>query len=324
MSDRSTDLPRALSIVVPTHNTVALTRRCLETVFAAVDQRCEVIVVDDGSSDGSAAALREQFPSVVLLRNDAAQGFSRAASRGVTAARAPLIWLLNSDTEVAAGCIDILLSAFAANPTLGIAGAQLHHADGSPQWSGGRAPGLLWLFVLTSGVAKALRGLRPYSALRPVHRAETVAVDWVTGAAMAMRRSLWDALGPFDGDFVCYGQDLDLCLRAGRAGWRIELLAGLRVLHHHGATIMRESSASRENHRLLWLDLLRWAHKQHGPAWASRARLAMLAGAHLRISARWICSVLPPRRADATWRKETTALREAARAIRQWSATAGA
>jgi GT2 family glycosyltransferase len=100
---------------------------------------------------------------------------------------------------------------------------------------------------------------------------------------MAFRRAVWEAAGPLDEGFQFYAQDLDFCLRARRAGWRIEVRPEVRVLHHHGATIGRAAGARGHQHpELLWSDLLRWARKHRGPGWASRAEIALRTGDRLR------------------------------------------
>lgn len=308
---------RALSIVVPTHNTAALTLRCVETIHDDPDaSRCEIIVVDDGSQDGTATLLAERFPQVRILRNDDALGFSGAANRGLAAAGAPLLWLLNSDTEVSPGTIAAILAAFGQPLAPDILGPGLRYADGTPQWSGGAEPSMLWLFVLTSGVAGPLRRLPFYRALRPLTPQGPTAIDWVTGAAMAMRRSTWQTAGPFDTGYGFYAQDLEFCRRAAAAGARIELRPDICVLHHHGASISKACERSHQNYPLLWGDLLRWAQRHRGAAWARRARHAMMAGAWLRLAARSITFRWPGATRSPAWCAETAALRDGLAALK--------
>jgi N-acetylglucosaminyl-diphospho-decaprenol L-rhamnosyltransferase len=274
-----------LSIVVPTHNTRELTLRCLDSLAAAPVPGMEVVLVDDASADGTAAAAEEGHPGTIVLRNEAALGFTRSANLGLARARGEILLLLNSDTEVEPGGLQRLVEIFAMEPKLGIAGALLHYPDGSPQWSGGREPTLAWFFALASGLPKLLERLPFYRRAKPLDPDRPLAVDWVTGAAMAFRREVWETVGPLDEGFRFYAQDLDFCLRAKRAGWRTEIRPELRVLHHHGATISRAAGAHGHQHpELLWSDLLRWARKHRGPSWAGRARFVLRVGAALRIA----------------------------------------
>ena len=264
----------------------------------------EILLVDDGSRDGTADAVASLFPTVRILRNETAQGFTRSANRGLQAAGGEILLLLNSDTEVEG--IDALLARFSEQPKLGIIGAALHYPDGSPQWSGGNEPSLLWLFGLASGIPPLLAKLPLYRRAKPLAQRASA---WVTGAALAIRREAWLQVGPLDEQFRLYAQDLDLCVRVRQAGWGIEILPEFRVLHHHGATIgAQESALGRQNLELLWTDLLRWARKNKGEKWAAQARRALLWGVRLRLAGR---RFLPARS-----REEDQLLRKALRTFR--------
>jgi GT2 family glycosyltransferase len=301
-----------LSVVIPTHNTRDLTLRCVETLEAE-GTPVEILVVDDGGQDGTAEALAAH--DVEVLRQSPAGGFTRAANLGLARARGEILLLLNSDTEVLPGAFSPLLAAFDRDPELGVAGAALHYPDGSPQWSGGRAPSLLWLFGLTSGLPRLLARLPRYRKVKPVGAAPG-SVDWVTGAALAIRRRVWEQVGPLDEGFRFYTQDLDLCLRARAAGWKVELLPDFRVMHHHGATIARDpGSWGKQNSELLWADLLRWAMRSRGGSWGRKAALAMRAGAALRLLGRGLAGPFVPPSRRPGWRAESQALRRAADAL---------
>lgn len=298
-----------LSVVVPTHETRDLTLRCIETLEAEGTAGLEIVAVDDGSTDGTAEALAAGHPAVRVVRNVPAAGFTRAANRGMAEARGDILLLLNSDTEVPPGAFAPVLAAFARDPRLGAAGAVLHYPDGSPQWSGGGAPTLLWLFSLASGLPPLLARLPGWRRAKPVG-APAGRVEWVTGAALALRRQAWEEAGGLDEGFRFYGQDLDLCLRLRDAGWKVELVPGFQILHHHGATI-----GSRSNLELLWTDLLRWARKHRGAGFARRAALALRSGAALRRLGRAVATPFVPADRREAWRAESEALRRAVRAL---------
>src|SRR6185369_6870242 len=137
------------------------TLRCVASLAAAGAPDLQVVVVDDGGTDGTDDALAAADPQIEILRLSPAAGFTRAANQGLARAHGDLLLLLNSDTEVEPGAFAALLAAFDRDPRLGAAGAVLHYPDGSPQWSGGRAPGLLWLFALASGLPERLGGGGP-------------------------------------------------------------------------------------------------------------------------------------------------------------------
>lgn len=208
-----------------------------------------------------------------------------------------------------------MMDAFRRAPKLGAAGAVLHYPGGSPQWSGGRDPSLLWLFGLSSGLPALLGRLPRWRRVKPVG-AVPGAVDWVTGAAVAIRRRAWEQTGPLDEGYLFYAQDLDLCSRLRRAGWTVEIVPGFRVLHHHGATIGKAAgSAGRQNPELLWSDLVRWGRLHRGEAWANRAARLLRTGAALRVLGRALATPFVPAQQRPAWREGSRALLRAARAL---------
>jgi len=343
--------PPPLSIVVPSRNTKALTLACLASLAAAVRDRpqlagTEVVLVDDAGADGTAGTVAARCPQVRLLRLERQGGFTRAANRGLAAAAGELLVLLNSDTEVAAEGLAALPGRFAAEPGLGIAGAELRYPDGIAQWSGGGEPGAAWLFGLASGLPEMLARLPHYRRLKPAAgtggggrgrdrgaAAESGArprpVAWVTGAAMAIRRRTWEQVGPLDERFDFYAQDLDLCLRARDLGWQVAVLPEFQVVHHHGATIAAEGGrrprgAGRggRHTELLWTDLLLWAAKRGGAPAARRAARALAAGGALRLVVRRLLAPLLPAAERHDFRAETAALARALAAVRAAAAAA--
>jgi len=308
-----------ISVVVPTLDTRALTTACVDAVLASLlppEVDLEVVLVDDGSRDGTAEAF-EARPGVRVVTNDAPTGFSRAVNLGVAESTGDLLVLLNSDTRVEPESLSRVVEVFESDPSLGIAGAVLRNPDGSPQWSGGREPDLLWLFAQASGLPALLGRLPVWRRIKPLHPAFPVDVGWVCGAAMAVRASAWRDAGPFDANYGFYAQDLEFCLRARERGWRVRILPGFRVLHHRGATISAKADTAPGNVApgLLWGDLVLWAGKRHGPAFESRARRAVLAGSALRVAARTLALpfVAPSRR--GAWRRETAVLAAARKGI---------
>ncbi len=257
-----------------------MTLRCCASVVAALPADAQVIVVDDGSRDDTHQRIVEAFPSIEVVRLPANRGYSAAVNHGVAVARGELLLLLNSDTRVPPSALNAFVAAFDADAMLGIAGAQLMDAAGEPQWSAGSVPTLPWLLVMTSGAAALLR---PFRRRAGATQAE---VEWVSGAAMVIRRRVWDAVGPLREDVRFYAQDLDICVRARRAGWQVRLLGAVRIEHLHGRTIARDGAALPYVPSLLWPDLLTWGRDEYGERWARRARLAMMIAAAMRIGVR--------------------------------------
>jgi GT2 family glycosyltransferase len=301
-----------LSVVIPTHDTREITLRCLRSLAPWLESGVEVVLVDDGSRDETSVAVRAGFPEAVVLRSEEARGFTAAANEGMAVARGGLLLLLNSDTEVDAPTLPHLYAAFEADPRLGAAGASLTNLDGSPQWSGGKEPTLPWLFALTSGLGGGLGRLPGYRLVRPLDARARGSVDWVTGAAMAVRREAWQAVGPMDTRYRFYAQDLDFCLSLRDAGWHVVLASEFHVMHLGGATIGQRSGAAQSaNPALLWADLLTWAEKRHGGPWARSALRWMRLGGGLRVVARALVRPTTGRKTRSAWDRETAAFRSA-------------
>jgi GT2 family glycosyltransferase len=268
-----------LSIVIPTFNTAAMTLACCRAAIAAAPRDSEVIVVDDGSTDATGELLHAEVPEVAVVPLETNSRFAAAVNAGVAIARGRIVLLLNSDTRIDRDAPARLLDAFAADSSLGVAGARLLNADGSEQWSGGVQPTLLWLVVMVSGISRILPRRR---------RSTDGDVGWVSGAAMAFRRSTWENAGPLNENYRFYAQDLDFCVRARVNGWRVRLIEDARVVHDRGATLRRWRDVANLPHdpALLWLDLLMWGRSHYGRFWAWAALPLMCTAAALRILAR--------------------------------------
>jgi hypothetical protein len=143
-------------------------------------------------------------------------------------------------------------------------------------------------------------------------------VAWVPGAALAMRRELWQELGPLDESFRLYAQDLDLCVRARRAGWAVRVLAAFRVRHHQGATVQTVLGASAPHlAALFWPALLLGRATMRGPRYARRAGIAVRAGARLRLIGRRMWTPTIPIHHRHTWEKGNNEIRTALAALRE-------
>jgi GT2 family glycosyltransferase len=271
-----------LSVVIPSYNTASMTARCCGAVLAAVPdgRSVEVIVADDGSTDGTAGALAQAVPEVRVVRLETNRGFAPAANAGVAAAGGRVILLLNSDALVEAGALQALLAAFDGDARLGVAGARLLNEDGSTQWSGGRTPTLAWMIGVVSGLGPLVSLFRRSGPAAPRRQ-----VDWVSGAAMAFRAEVWEAAGPLDERFLFYCQDIEFCLRAKAAGWNVRILEEVRVTHGLGRTVAAEGSLQQDPERL-WPDLLTWGAAYYGRMWAAGARIVLVSVAAMRICLR--------------------------------------
>jgi GT2 family glycosyltransferase len=205
------------SLIIPVWNGAEVILECLRAVYAHSGEcLLEVIAVDNASSDESAQLIRDHFPEVILLSQPVNLGFGGGVNAGITAAQGEVFILLNQDCLVQPGWLVAIEQALRDHPEAGIAGCTILNADGTLNHAGA--------FLQ-----------RPQAV--GVHIADRVAdapqlVDYVTGAAMVIRRSTWDTIGRFDeGYYPAYFEESDYCYRARRVGLETWYIPEARVIH---------------------------------------------------------------------------------------------
>jgi hypothetical protein len=210
----------------------------------------EIVVVDNASTDGSAAAARAAFPGVELIANPENLGFARASNQGARATRAPLVLFLNPDAVPAPGALATLAALADARPHVGIVGPRTRSANGDIQVSTGQDLSLLseWRQRrLVLGVAR--RDPRALARAEALHSLEHQP-DWVSGACLLARREAFLAVGGFDEGFFLYEEDADLCRRVRAAGWQVLFTPEAEVRHAKGVSMARAPGRARlEYHR---------------------------------------------------------------------------
>ena len=242
-------VPRVSAIVV-SYNTRDHLLRCLEALLAPTGVSLEAILVDNASTDGSVEAVRARFPGVRVIANAANLGFSRANNLGLRAARGPCVLVVNSDCEVRPDAVGTLCAILEARPDVAIVGPRTVGTDGAPQLSFG--PSLTPLAEWRQ--SRLVRGVKAGEAAA-LSRASALAQreqepDWVSASCFLARREALDAVGGFDESFFLYEEDVDLCLRVRRAGWRVVYTPTAEVVHHLGRSMDRAPAFARlEYHR---------------------------------------------------------------------------
>lgn len=225
------------------------------------DPALEIVVVDNASSDGSAAAVRAAYPDVTLIENAENVGFGRAANQALNKTTAPYVLLLNSDAELTAGALAAMARVLETRPEVAIVGPRTRFADGSIQLSWGSRPGLLSEWSQRR-LVKALEAREPGA----LNHAEALASrehepDWLSASTWLARREALLAAGLFDEGFFLYWEDVDLCLRLRAAGWRLVFTPSAEVVHRQGASKERSGGrALAEYHR----SHLRFYRKHNG------------------------------------------------------------
>lgn len=293
-----------VAVVVVSFNTREHLLGCLRSLATHVTLPLEVVVVDNGSEDGSVAAARLAHPAVRVLENGANIGFAAATNRGLREARSPYCLLLNSDAEVRPGAVEALAGVLDTRADVGIVGPRTLGPEGGPQLSFGPdlTPVAEWR---QRRLVRALRQGRPEAA-REVAALCTREQEpaWVSGACLLARKSALDAVGGLDERFFLYEEDVDLCLRVRAAGWRILYTPAATVMHHLGQSMEKAPARARLEYDR---SHLRFYAKHRGPA--ARALLRMfLAGS---AAAGWIGALGPGWDRRARRREQADALRVA-------------
>lgn len=221
-----------LSVLIVNWNTKYLLLNCLQTVIEDIErmspEAVEVIVVDNGSDDGSLEAVRERYPYVRVIANSANRGFAAANNQGLLASSSEYVLLLNSDTRLTDGVLQALTDFAKRHEQVGAAGCQLLNEDGSPQASIVDFPSLL----------SAVRGNDFRNRRRPFADG-AFEVDAIVGACLLVRRSAVAQVGPMDEDFAFFAEEVDWCYRLRQAGWLVCWLPHVQVLHLEGQSRKR-------------------------------------------------------------------------------------
>lgn len=287
-----------VSIIVVSYNTREMTLRCLRTLFANLGTlSVETCAVDNGSQDGSAAAIELHFPQVHLVRNEGNAGFGAANNCAMSLSRGRYLLLLNSDAFVGPGAIGELVDFLEKHPKVAVAGPRLLNADGSVQVSCFPFPTPLRAWVENLWLPRLLPHTSRLGDYRTWAHDQERVVDWVVGACMLVRREAYEQVGGFDERFFMYSEEADWQRRMRDSGWQIAFTPAAAVQHLGGASGANEPA--RVN-RHFFQSLDRYELKHHGWAGLLLFRVAMAVGSTLRAllwTAVWIS--MPARRSIA-------------------------
>lgn len=223
------------SVVIVNWNAGPALVECVRSLAEDAARGCEIIVVDNASGDGSAAAAAAACPWITPVASPANLGFAGGANLGAGRAAGEVVVFLNPDARVLPGAVPGLVGALTAEPHAGIAGGGLVDPDG--RWQPGAARfGPLRHLLLDTTVGRLPSRLRrrPY------------VVDWVYGTFMAIRRDLFERLGGFDPTYFLYGEDMDLCHRAAAIGARTVHVPAARAVHGRNLSATQRFGLGRE------------------------------------------------------------------------------
>jgi GT2 family glycosyltransferase len=204
-----------VAIIIPNYSTKELLQNCIKSIYKETKNTSfEIIVIDNGSIDGSCDLVIKEFLSVILIKNKENFGFTKACNKGITIAKGKYILLLNTDTIIIENAIDKLVNFANANKTAGIFGPKLINPNGSYQQSFLHFP------------RSILRNKRKNKFCDKIQL-----VDWIRGTCLLIRKEVFETLFCLDEYFYTYGEDIDLCYRAKKNGWDIMFYPEARVVH---------------------------------------------------------------------------------------------
>ena len=251
-----------VSIIIVSFNACEDLARCLRSLHAALPSTAhEIIVVDNGSTDGSVEAAR-QWHGVRVIENDANLGFARATNVGIRASRGADLLLLNSDTSVPAGAVDRMVSELHAHPDVAVVGPRLVDAHGHAELSFGPMIGPL------NELRQQRRARGPVDELTRQRQYP----DWVSGACLLVRRSDAEAVGLLDERYFMYTEDVDFCAAIRARGRRILFTPDVEVVHLRGRSVASAPLATQAHYRRSHMAF----YEKHHPAWAPLLRLYRL------------------------------------------------
>ena len=261
-----------VSVVIVAYNGLPWIERALESVAGA-----ETVVVDNGSTDGTVAFVRERFPDVRVIEQQN-HGLAAGWNTGIEATSSRYVLLLNSDAWLDAGALDALVAFADAHPDAAVVGPRLRNPDGTLQRSVRGFPTLWRLateYFFLRKLAPRSRALNAFYAGDFAHDSERDA-DFLMGAVWLVRRAAVDEVGPADEKFFLFSEEVDWAYRFKKAGWRSVFYPGAGATHVYGAS----------HKGLLYLELqrghLRFFAKHRGNASAERVRKLLRAGLLLR------------------------------------------
>jgi GT2 family glycosyltransferase len=203
---------------------------CLPSLLAQSYTDFEIIVVDNGSTDGTVDWLRDHFPQVRLIQNATNRGFAAANNQAICASTAEYLALLNNDTVVDERWLEVMVRTADGNPQIGMVAAHL--------WLAGR-PAVIDSAGIAIDRASLAWGITADHLEQAAHLPVTHEVFGASGGAALYRRAMLAEIGLFDEDFFAYLEDVDLAWRAQWAGWRAVYAPDAVVWHHHSATSNR-------------------------------------------------------------------------------------
>jgi len=268
-----------LSIVIVSWNTRDLLEKCLDSVYSyPCTGDFEIWLVDNASGDDSVQMVREKFPAVKLIENCTNPGFASGNNQAIKLCAGKYIMLLNPDTEIKPGSLDILTNFMEKNATAGGAGPRLLFPDGTLQQSCHPTLTLsreLWrLYHLDKLYSYGTYDMDKWDIRKPR------VVEVLQGAALILRKQALDQVGILDEGYFMYTEEVDLCYRLRKAGWLMYWVPEAAVLHYGGQSTRL---VPEKMFLTLYQSRIRFFRKHYGNYTAAAYKMVLMAAALTRI-----------------------------------------
>jgi GT2 family glycosyltransferase len=308
-----------LTISIVHHSNRDLLRDCLRSLYALKNEvEFETILVDNVSSEGALEMVREEFPAVRVIENTARKGFGANHNQALRASGGRFILLLNDDTLVQPNALRALCEYLEHHPEVGAVGPRLENPDGTLQPSCYKFPSPLRALMENLLLVAALPSHEWIGDYRAWPHDEEREVDFVSGAALVIRREVLDTAGFFDENFFMYAEETDWCYRMKESGWKVAFTPNATIVHYGGqSSVDFKERQFVEFHR----SQARYLRKHFGPVGLACARAATISGALLRITL-WsvvlVAAVLGLARTQRSDAGRYAQREEARRTVREW------
>jgi GT2 family glycosyltransferase len=278
-----------LSVIIISLNSRGFLRECLESLRTAQWHACshEVIVVDNGSTDGTADMLAREYPYVRVVANASNVGYCRAGNQGAAVSQGRYFLFLNDDTLMLDDALPLLVEWADAHPRVGMIGSRLLNTDGTDQFSSGRrfttpAAAIFGRKSILTRLFPNARWARSYLMSDRVDGDEPYEVDWLSAAAMVVSREAFAAAGGLVEDFYYFHEQV-FCARVKEAGFLVYLHPRSRIVHHEGVgSGVRTRRVRRRHIQAFHQAALRWFCLHHGIGAYSPTRLVAAAALYAR------------------------------------------
>lgn len=226
----------SIDIIIINYNNFELTKNCISSILETYENKINILVIDNNSTDGSVEKLKISFPDIEIITNAANLGYAYAVNRGFEASKSDIVIISNNDVVYLPYSISNLIEPFHSFDDIGVIGPQQIYPDGNWQYSYGTFPGiktalmdLLLINYFSHFIKKIQWKLKIFSnELKPV--------EYIDGAIMAIRRTAFQSVNGFDEDYFFYTEEADFCYKLKKSGWKILFNPKSMVIHERGGS----------------------------------------------------------------------------------------